>query len=720
MLPAGRETTTGILLFSTSQVYAMIAIDSECTGLDLRHGAKPFFVTTCNGNGVVQFWCWDVDPTTREPEIPSSDLHEIAKLLGLDRWYSGKQNSVEVVMQNGKFDVAALSTVEPEFANRWPWAQTQDTLVAAHLLASNLPHDLTSLASQYLGIDIQPFEDRLEKAVQDARRWCRSHYPHWAIAKKGRSDMPSAKEKTWKYDTWLPRALCVEEELSESHPWWTVLRDYANTDSSVTVELWKVMQKELRRRGLEKLYAERMKLVPIIYGMESHGITLSKERLDTLKKEFGSESERLGRVCVSVADSLGHKLQLPAGATPNGNLRTFCFDVLKLPKTYSHKAKTNAPTLDKNALDNYLATLEPRSKGLGFIRALTTKRKYDTGLSYLESYEKFWRPLRTYDTDLVEDISEEVKNWYILHPSLNQTGTDTLRMSCNNPNLQQVDKHERTNLRRAFGPAPGREWYKADAENLELRIPTFEADERDLMEVFLKPKEPPYYGSYHLVVFDLLHPDLFKQYGKGCKDKFDGTWYQWVKNGNFSVIYGAQEETADRTYHVQGAYKRIRHRFPKIAALNDRLIRFAEKHGYVETIPDKSIDPLHGYPILCSRTEWGRVLPTVPLNYHVQSTACWWMARAMVRCEEKLQGWCDEMFDGYMVLQVHDELIFDFPKYGNPIAESKLPHSPYRTSNLWRARILQKCMERGGEDIGVPTPVSVKYVADNWGEGVGV
>jgi hypothetical protein len=148
---------------------------------------------------------------------------------------------------------------------------------------------------------------------------------------------------------------------------------------------------------------------------------------------------------------------------------------------------------------------------------------------------------------------------------------------------------------------------------------------------------------------------------------------------------------------------------------------FATKNGYVETIPDKTVDPTRGYPILCSRTEYGRVLPTVPLNYHTQSTAMYWMSKAMVRCQEELDEWNKDGYDARMVMQIHDELVFDLPKRREPWVDAeneKKPGAHFRTSNLWRIRTLQKLMSKGGDDIGVPTPVAAEYHASNWSEGV--
>jgi hypothetical protein len=84
-------------------------------------------------------------------------------------------------------------------------------------------------------------------------------------------------------------------------------------------------------------------------------------------------------------------------------------------------------------------------------------------------------------------------------------------------------------------------------------------------------------------MFDTLHPEKFAQYGKKVKDVFASTWYQWTKNGDFAVQYGAIEEsgTADAAYHVEGAQRKIQNRFTKIAELNQEQIAFANRNGYV-------------------------------------------------------------------------------------------------------------------------------------------
>src|SRR5262249_46457601 len=126
-----------------------------------------------------------------------------------------------------------------------------------------------------------------------------------------------------------------------------------------------------------------------------------------------------------------------------------------------------------------------------------------------------------------------------------------------------------------------------------------------------------------------------------------------------------------------------------------------------------------GYPLLCTRTDFGKILTTIPLSYYVQATACWWMRMGMIRVYAFLQRlnrgerFLDKVWSGgyHMCLQVHDELVFDFPS-----GRSK-GKDPWEY-NLPVVREVQRLMAKCGDDIGVPTPVSAEFHENNWSEGI--
>lgn len=723
----------------------LLGIDTETTGVDLHHGAQPFLVTLATEELENIWYEWDVEPTARKVQVVLEDVEELLHYI---------EEADTLILQNAKFDVTGLlpilRQVAPTF--EWPWHKTRDTLMYGHLLASNHAKDLTSMAIEYLGTDITRYEEQLSQAVHACRTLIRrknSPLHDWRIAKEGLPEMPSVRsgsnkrkeERAWKSDCWLPRAVWkwllaneLEELLPEEdcevaeHSWSTVTSQYANVDSVTTVALYKAQLSEIRRRKLVPYANWRTSQLPVFHKMEERGVSISDTRLEELESKFLASTQASDRFCKNIAATYGYDLTLPSGAI-NNSLRDFLFDVMKLPvKKYTDSGNAS---FDKYAVEMYLLELSPVSKEYRFISRLTEKRAQDTALGFISSYKKFRRP-------------SSVSNYSLLFPSINPTGTATLRGSSYNPNEQQISKREGTNLRYIFGPLPGREWWSLDAKNIELRIPAYESEEQELIDLFERPEDPPYYGSTHLLNFHTVYTDIWDEELRGlqaslvkevgpkaaaqaytaalakvgphCKKKFASTWYQYCKNGGFAVQYGAIDRsdtgeigTADKAFHREGAHAKLKARFSKLEQLNQFWIDYASEHGYVETMPDKTIDPDRGYPMLCTRSEYGSILPTVPLNYHTQGTAMQWTCNAMLRCDKKLSEWERAAFIAWITMQIHDELVFDFPAGKGA--------RPWLT-NLSRVKELADLMAEGGRGIGIPTPVGIEYHSNNWAEGI--
>lgn len=158
--------------------------------------------------------------------------------------------------------------------------------------------------------------------------------------------------------------------------------------------------------------------------------------------------------------------------------------------------------------------------------------------------------------------------------------------------------------------------------------------------------------------------------------------------------------TVDRSAHKVGAHAKIKTGLPNIEALNQEQIKFANKHGYVLTISTKQTG--RGYPLQLRRGSYGRVKPTLPMSYHIQSTAMDCTRRAMVRVADYLDILRPKI-NGYITLQIHDELVVD------------LPLSP-NGGNLPIAKEIQRQMELSGSDINIPLKVERSYHPSNWGE----
>lgn len=655
----------------------MFSTDTETTGIDIHHGAKPFIVSFGLEDDSVESYVWDVDPLTREPKYNSKDWKAIRRKLA-----SKEPN----IYQNAKFDTEVLTLCDPERKLKVNWDYTHDIMLSAHLLHSLRPRDLTTISADYLDVDILHLEEALIKATNSARSIARHKYPEWQIAKAGLECMPSSKGESGlnKFDMWLPRAVAKAENYPQKHPWWDIALLYNRADCLVTLHTHKKHMEMIRNRKLQAVYTERRKLLEVVYHMETTGITYNESRRKELYVQYRKEADYNSKVCLNLSG--GNLTEMPKGGSSNA-LRTTLFDHFNL-KSNKQSKKTGNDKADKDVLSYWLSTLSPKSKAHAFIRNLAEYRQRSTAMSYMDSYDRF------------SVVTKHGRLWRRLHPSLNLVGTDTLRGSSNNPNQQNISKKPGFNLRYLFGPAPGREWWALDYENIELRIPAYEADETEMVNLFEHPDDPPYFGSNHLLICHILYPREFDQClkdGVSFKDRYKATYYQWTKNGNFAVQYGAIEEsgTADRAYHMKGAQRKIKSRFKKISALNDYWIEFAQQRGYVLTVKDNDIGGT--YPIECERNNRGQIRPTVPLNYHVQSTAMWCMNKAMVRCYNHLKnhpGYC-------IIMQVHDELVFDFP------------YKP-KQGNAPLVRQLRGFMSQSGDDIGIPLRVSVAYHKDNY------
>ena len=743
----------------------LISLDTECTGLDFVHGAKPFLVTTCDDTGEIRFWEWPVDPMTRQPEVPQDDLVAIAELL----------DAADLIyMQNSKFDTRALATIGLQL----PWPKVRDTLAMGHLLASNHPHDLTSMCLEYLGANIEPLELHIKEVTRACRAIVKKDYPQWRIAKEGEENMPSVKgssdrdeDKPWKNDMWLPRALAAKVDrvntfrLKDNNipnkNWLDACSRYANGDSEHTLPLGLEMELLIRQRGYWKVYEERCKLPRVACGMECYGVTAIGDYTRRTIGEYEQYVAEAEAELLSIAKDHNYDLELADGAAINDNMRGFfygsivqncpvcsyvkrikhwngeevstepCPKCIKRKKTFGryqlvtkrsknlnlrviNSKKTGNASLDKDAMQDYLTTLD--GPALDFIRILMDRRKHATDLTYMEAYKRFGVPVAGAD------------GYFRVHPSLNPFATDHLRWASNSPNMQNVGGQEevcdecdgggcswcggtgktRMSVKRCFGPAPGREWYTADYKSIERRIPAYESGEPKMIEVFEKPNEPPFWGNLYNLTASVLYPDKYMplSHTEGLFRKTYPRLYKQAKFFDLAKQYGCGRAKGDLLSKVRNSFDLIDSEFPMLAKLQAKYLTAAEKNGFVETIPDREVDPERGYPVLASRTDDGRVLSTTPFNYHISGTACQAKNKALVRCDVKLGVWRSEGFDGHIALEIHDEILFDFPRGATPDA------------NKWRALELKAIMERSGDDIGMPTPVSVEYHPVTWAEGI--
>ena len=742
----------------------IIALDCESTGLDLVHGARPFLVTMASPDWDHCKFCeWDVDPLTRQPQVDEEDVWSILEILDeaeMVYTHNGKFDvrmlaaiGIEVPWRKFRDSIVAGHMLASNHK------RNLTDMVDEYLGIDIEPYELSVKEV------VRACRVIAKKEYPDW--WLAEEGAPGMPSVKDGGDR--TEDKPWKNDMWLPRALHrkrMEEGKYADLAWLTVCSKYANADSEHTLDLALELERRLREQGLWNIYMHRLELVRADAEMETYGVTARGDHTEATISEYEERVAEAEVEMVAIAAEYDHDLELAAGASLNDNMRDFFYGAQwvecprcsyrkrfkhwngeKLPSwlTMAHTAgqyrqagdpigpaicpkcaarkrrparvlltehhrdnlalppvagKTGNASLDAERLQYYLATTD--GDAYDFIKLLADKRAYDTAIQYMEQYRRFWVP------------EPGAPGYFRVHCWLNPCGTDHLRQSSNGPNMQNTSSKEITGTRACFGPAPGREFWSLDYESIEARIPAYESGEEKLVEVFERPNQPPYWGNLYYLTASLLYPDefggccherdLFKErFGPGCSRNL-------YKRAKFFVLaknYGAGRRKGDLLSGVEDSYDLVDGELPKLAALQRHYLRQAEREGYVETLPDVVIEPARGYPILPSRTDDGRVLSTTPFNYHVSGTACQIKNVALVRCAEQCRAWRADGFDGWACLEVHDEILFDFPR------------GRHKWENAWRALVLRNIMEDGGPRLrpAIPTPVSVKLHQVSWNRG---
>jgi len=627
----------------------MIALDTETTGVDFVHGCRPYFVGIADDSveSELTYWEWRVDPLTRRPSIPQSDIDEIVDSIS---------SHGHVILHNAKFDIRALASIGIDLPSLIGWQNIEDTVLLSHIIHSLGPHSLKYLAEFHCDIGIED-EECIKEASNQARNRVKTSELQWDIARRGHPHFPAVERTSWwKMDMWLPREYAIQFDYEDNHPWYTVLSDYGALDPLRTMKVYQSLKPRLPSRHLE-LYELRHRLLEVTYHMESQGITLHRRYPSMLLQEY----EQVTAQCVeSMERSVGEAFN-PRSPAQLAAIIYEHFDAPPLDITEAGNYSTKSETL-KRLLEGDISTV-----GVNFIENILDYRSSTKALEYITSYLR---------STVRKRCRKTKKSYRLLHPNFNITGTRTTRFSSSNPNAQNISKQEDYNLRRCFGPRLTRYWVTADYSNIEMRIIAAESGDKKLMADFDEGK------SFHLIVSEILHPKLFKILGP---EKFKKTEeYRHVKNGNFALNYGASRRKADATYKVSGAYDKIRKRLPLIDKFMEEKGDQAVSAGYIET--------LGGYPLRVPSEA-----PYKAVNYFVQGSAGIFISKAMVYCHEYL---CN-IPDHYIIMQVHDELVFDFPL---PVNEFVI------------MEIIER-MEKAALDYGVRVPVEHEIIRNNWGEG---
>ncbi len=395
---------------------------------------------------------------------------------------------------------------------------------------------------------------------------------------------------------------------------------YAARDADLTWRLWQVMERQLSDPELAALFRDLdMPLLEVLARMEETGVALDTARLAALGEQM---AERLRELEAAIHHEAGR----PFNINSTRQLAEVLFDERKLPvvKRTRTTRSTDAEVLETLAADT----------GDPIPRLVLEHRE----LSKLKG---------TYVDALPALVSPRTGR---IHPSFNQIGAVTGRLSCNDPNLQNIPIRTElgAQIRRAFVPGePGWVLLKADYSQIELRVLAHFCGDEALAAAFHEDRD------IHAFVAAQIEGVPLEQVTKAQRSQ--------AKTVNFGIIYGQSafglsRQTGMPVGQAKEFIERYFRRYPRIRVFLDECVAQARRTGYVKTLLGRrrAIADIRS-PNQTVRSGAERLA----VNTVIQGTAADLIKRAMINIDRRLRT---ERRPSRMLIQVHDELVFETPE----------------------------------------------------------
>jgi DNA polymerase-1 len=395
--------------------------------------------------------------------------------------------------------------------------------------------------------------------------------------------------------------------------------EYAAEDADVTLRLWQALKPRLAAERMLTVYETLERpMVEVLARMERRGISIDRQVLSRLSGEFAKDAARLEGEIQKLAGE-------PVNPGSTKQLAEILFGKLGLPggaRTKTGQWSTGARTLEDLAEQGY----ELPQKILDW-RQVTKLRS-----TYTDALPTFVNP-----------ATQRVHTSYAL------ASTTTGRLSSSEPNLQNIPIRTEAGrkIRRAFIAAPGMKLVSADYSQIELRLLAEIADITALKNAFREG-------------LDIHAMTASEMFGVPIKD-MPGEIRRRAKAINFGIIYGISAFGLAAQLGIEreeaAAYiKKYFERFPGIRAYMDETRDFCRAHGYVTTLFGRKCH----YPEINNSNPSVRAFnERAAINARLQGSAADIIRRAMIRMEGALR---DAELSAQMLLQVHDELVFEVPE----------------------------------------------------------
>jgi DNA polymerase-1 len=471
-------------------------------------------------------------------------------------------------------------------------------------VGQNLKYDLTILKWYGVSVEGQMFDTMLA---------------HYLIEPEGRRNMDYLSAQYLRYEP-IP----IEDLIGKGKKQLTMrdvevdkVKDYAVEDADITLQLKKAFAPLISQRKVDKVFSDiETPLMQVLLDMEYEGVRIDKEFL----KEYSDQLEKEAACC---EENVYRVAEVRFNLASPKQLGEVLFEKLKLDpkakKTKSGQYATGEDVLMKLASEHKIV-----EDILGF-RELTKLKS-------------------TYIDALPTMINRKTGR---VHTCYNQAVAVTGRLSSNNPNLQNIPvRTERgREIRKAFVPRDSEHvLISADYSQIELRIVAAISGDPNMVEAFKQGKD--IHTATAAKVYDIDENDVTKEMR-----------YK-AKSVNFGIIYGqgafglSENLKISRT-EAKEIIDNYKKQFPNIQMYMDNQIKFAQKNGYVETMLGRKRwlkDINSGNFTVRGYAERNAI------NMPIQGTAADMIKLAMIKIHNEFK---QRNLKSKMILQVHDELVFD-------------------------------------------------------------
>ena len=437
-------------------------------------------------------------------------------------------------------------------------------------------------------------------------------------------------------------------------------KDYAAEDADVTFRLYKKFIKNLKLEKMINIYEIFEKpLIKILAFMEMEGIEIDSKFLKSLSLKFEKKIKNLEKEIFKISKkdfNIASPKQL-------GEIIYNDLKIAGLKKTKKGSFATSASVLEDLAF-----------KGHKFPKLVLDWRQ----ISKLKN---------TYSETLPEHVNPKTKR---VHTSFLLAATTTGRLASSDPNLQNIPikSEDGKDIRKAFTAKKGHLLISADYNQIEMRILADLADVKELKKAFQNNED-----IHSLTASQIFNVDI---------KKIDQDQRRKAKAINFGIIYGISQYGLAKqinvsNYEAEEFLKAYFSKFPEIKIYMDNTIKFCRKSGYVNNIFGRR-SYFNG--INDKNFNVRNFQERAAINAPIQGSASEIMRLAMIRLDKKLNE--NKNIKSKMLLQIHDELIFEVPKNDQNVTIKIIKNE------------MNSVVKSEYHSFSIPLTVDVN-IGDNWG-----